>query len=117
MKKFAFFINFFRQFLNCSSNGFSLDINTNKLGYKYFKIDFYLKEYSKRHQIIKYIEMNPYLMYVDYTLGYADLELEFFLKDVNHMHQIVEDISAKFPKIIKNYTYFQIIDEHKSYLL
>ena len=97
--------------------GFKVEIDWNRLGYQYFKIDFYLREYSKINQIIKYIEMNPNLVYVDYTIGYADLELEFYLTNITQLHQIVEDLFKKFPSAIRNYTYFIIIKEHKSFIL
>jgi Lrp/AsnC family transcriptional regulator for asnA, asnC and gidA len=96
---------------------FDIVIDWNKLGFQFFKIDFYLKEYSKINQIIRYIERNPNLVYVDYTIGYADLELEFYLKNIAHLHQIVEDLFKKFPGSIKNYTYFTNINEHKCFKL
>jgi DNA-binding Lrp family transcriptional regulator len=96
---------------------FDVVIDWNKLGYHFFKIDFYLKEYSKINQIVKYIEMNPNLAYVDYTIGYADLELEFYLSSIGHLHQIVEELYKKFPGSIKNYTYYTTIEEHKFFVL
>lgn len=97
--------------------GFRVEIDFNKLGYQWFKVDLYLKEYSKIHPIIKHIETNPHLYYVDNTIGYADLELEFLLKNVNQLHQIIDDISNKFPKTIRKYTYFHIIESHKFEIL
>jgi Lrp/AsnC family transcriptional regulator, regulator for asnA, asnC and gidA len=97
--------------------GFKIGIDWNRLGYQYFKIDFFLREYGKINQIIKYIEMNPNLVYVDYTVGYADLELEFYLNNITQLHQIVEDLFIKFPKVIRNYTYFIVIKEHKNFIL
>lgn len=96
---------------------FDVKIDWNKLDYQYFKIDFYLKEYSKINQIIKYIEKNPNLAYVDYTVGYADLELEFYLNNTNQLRQIAEDLSKNFPGAIKNYTYFTTIKAHKDFKL
>lgn len=92
---------------------FDVVIDWNKLGYQFFKIDFYLREYSKINQIVKYIGMNPNLVFVDYTIGYADLELEFYLKNISQLHQIVEDLFKQFPGSIKNYTYFTNIKQHK----
>jgi Lrp/AsnC family transcriptional regulator for asnA, asnC and gidA len=96
---------------------FDVKIDWNKLDYQYFKIDFYLKEYSKINQIIKYIEKNPNLAYVDYTVGYADLELELYLNNTNQLRQIAEDLSKNFPGAIKNYTYFTTIKAHKDFKL
>ena len=96
---------------------FGVWIDWKKLGYQYIKVDFYLKECSKKHQIIKYIEKNPNLVFINHTLGYADLELEFYVKNITQLHQIVEDLSAKFPKVIRNYTYFIATEGHKHFLL
>ena len=96
---------------------FDITIDWSKLGYEFFKIDFYLREYSKINQIVRYIGMNPNLVYVDYTIGYADLELEFYLRNIAQLHQIVEDLFKKFPSSIKNYTYFTNIEQHKSFNL
>ena len=93
--------------------GYKTLIDFNKLGYKWFKVDIFLREYSKIQQIIQYIEKNPYLHTLDTTLGYADLELEFLLKDVDQLHQIIEDISTKFHKNIRNYSYFRLVESHK----
>lgn len=98
-------------------NAFSTLIDYSKLGYQWFKADLYLKEYSKTHQIIKYIEKNPHLAGIDNTFGYVDLELEFILKNINQLHQIFEEISTKFPDCIRNYSYFRVVDVHKFLVL
>lgn len=97
--------------------GYTIMPNMSKIGYQGFKVDFYLREHNEIHQIIKYVEKNPNLFSVDYTLGHADLELEFWLKNVNQLHQIIEDLSNKFPKLIRNYKYFYIVKMHKILIL
>ena len=92
---------------------FHIEINWDKIGYKWFKVDLYLKDYNKIHQIIKYLEKNPHLSYIDKTLGYADLELELIVKNVDQLKQIIEDISIKFPQMIRNYIYFSVAQSHK----
>jgi Lrp/AsnC family transcriptional regulator for asnA, asnC and gidA len=92
---------------------FHITINWEKIGYKWFKIDLYLKDYNKIHQIIKYLEVNPHLSYIDKTMGYADLELELIVENIDQLKQIIEEISIKFPKIIRNYIYFSISKSHK----
>jgi DNA-binding Lrp family transcriptional regulator len=98
-------------------NRFSILIDFGKIGYIGYKVDIYLKEYSKIHQIIKYIEKNPHLGGIDSTLGYVDLEIELILKNINQLHEIIEDISTKFPNSIRNYTYFRLIETHKYLVL
>jgi Lrp/AsnC family leucine-responsive transcriptional regulator len=92
---------------------FHLTINWEKIGYKWFKVDLYLKDYNKIHQIIRYLETNPHLSYIDKTLGYADLELELIVKNVDQLKQIIEEISIKFPKMIRSYMYFSVANSHK----
>ena len=97
--------------------GFTVELDLNKLGYQVWKVDFYLSEYTKISQIIKYIEKNPLLYCVDYTIGYADLELEINVKDISQLHDIIEDLHSKFPKIIRSYSYFRGIKFYKWYTL
>ena len=92
---------------------YHITINWEKLGYKWFKVDLYLKDYNKIYKILNYVETNPHLTYLVKTLGYADLELEFVVESAYQLKQIIEDISSKFPKMIRNYTYFSIEQPHK----
>jgi len=97
--------------------GFSVELDLEKLGYQVWKVDFYLSEYTKLNHIVKYIEQNPLLYSVDYTIGYADLELELNVTDISQLHEIIEDLHSKFPKIIRNYTFFRGIKFYKWYTL
>jgi len=93
--------------------GFTVELDLDKIGYQKWKVDFYLSEYSKINQIIKYLEKNPLLLCVDYTIGYADLEIELNVKNINQLHDIIEDLHSKFPKIIRNYSIFRGIKFYK----
>jgi len=97
--------------------GFTVELDLDKLGYQVWKVDFYLSEYTKINQIVNYIEKNPLLYCVDYTIGYADLELEINVKNINELHDIIEDLHSKFPRIIRNYTYFRGVKYYKWYTL
>jgi DNA-binding Lrp family transcriptional regulator len=97
--------------------GFTLELDLDKLGYQTWKVDFYLSEYTKLSQIVKYLEKNPLLYCVDYTMGYADLELEINVRDISQLHDIIEDLHSKFPKIIRNYSFFRGIKFYKWYSL
>jgi DNA-binding Lrp family transcriptional regulator len=92
---------------------FHITINWEIIGYKWFKVDLYLKDYNKIYQITKYLEENPHLSYIDKTFGYADLELELIVRNMDQLKQIIEDISIKFPKMIRSYTYFSVAKSHK----
>ena len=96
---------------------FTVELDLNKIGYQKWKVDFHLSEYTKISQIIKYIEKNPFLTCVDYTIGYADLEIEIIVKNINQLHDFIEDLHSKFPKIIRNYSFFRGIKNYKWYNL
>jgi Lrp/AsnC family transcriptional regulator for asnA, asnC and gidA len=93
--------------------GFTVELDLDKIGYQIWKVDFYLSEYTKSNQIIKYVEKNPLLLFVDHTIGHADLELEIHVKNISQLHNIIEDLQAKFPKIIRKYTYFRAVKFYK----
>jgi len=92
---------------------FHITINWELIGYQWFKVDLYLKDYNKIYEILRYIETNPHLVYIDKTFGYADLELELIVNNVDQLKQIIEDISSKFPKMIRKYSYFNVAKSNK----
>ena len=92
---------------------FHITIDWERIGYKWFKVDFYLKDYNKIYDIIKYVEANPHLAYIDKTFGYADLELELIVRDLEHLTQIIDGISEKFPEMIRSKSYFSVSKSHK----
>jgi Lrp/AsnC family transcriptional regulator for asnA, asnC and gidA len=97
--------------------GFTVELDLDKLGYQAWKVDFFLSEYTKLNQIVKYLEKNPLLYCVDYTIGYADLEIEINVRDNSQLHDIIEDLHSKFPKLIRNYSFFRGIKWYKWYTL
>jgi DNA-binding Lrp family transcriptional regulator len=97
--------------------GFSVELDIDKLGYQTWKVDFYLSEYSKLNQVVQYLEKNPLLYCVDYTIGYADLEMEINVRDNSQLHDIIEDLHSKFPKLIRNYLFFRGVKFYKWYSL
>lgn len=97
--------------------GFTVELDLDKLGYQTWKVDFFLSEYTKLNQFVHYLEKNPLLYCVDYTIGYADLEVEINVREMSQLHDIIEDLHAKFPKIIRNYSFFRGIKFYKWYSL
>jgi DNA-binding Lrp family transcriptional regulator len=93
--------------------GFRANIDISKLGYQYFKVDIYLKDYKQRKKIIDEIKLDPHLMSIDTTTGLSHLELEFHLKDVTHLHEIMQRIHTNHPEAIRNYKHLNIKEIHK----
>ncbi len=92
---------------------FRANIDHTKLGYQYFKLDIYLKDYSQRDKIINYIKNNIHLFSIDFTTGSSHLELEFFVKDLSHLNEIMGEINNKFPGSMRNFKYFNFKEVHK----
>ncbi|MCJ7697947.1 MAG: Lrp/AsnC family transcriptional regulator [Thermoplasmata archaeon] len=92
---------------------FRPNIDLSKIGYCYFKVDIYLKDYKQRANIIKYIISNPNLFAIDVTTGLSHLELEFHLKDLTELHSLMDGINKMFPLAIRNYNYFLFEEVHK----
>ena len=93
--------------------GYRTNIDVNKLGYGFYKIDIYLRKYNQRKNIIKYVKKNPHLIGIDETVGYSHLELEFNLLNLTHLHNIMQDIIDKFPNVIRNYKHFRVTNIYK----
>ena len=53
------------------------------------------------NKIVKYIEKNPHLLCVDYTIGYADLELE--IKRLDAQLETNHDLVVKDPNFFTTY--------------
>lgn len=92
---------------------FRANIDHTKLGYQYFKLDIYLKDYSQRNKIINHIRNNIHLFSIDVTTGSSHLELEFFVKDLSHLNEIMGEINKKFPGSMRNFKYFNFKEVHK----
>lgn len=92
---------------------FRPDINYSKLGYQYYKLDLYLKDYSKRNKIISYIKNNPHLYAIDVTTGGSHLELEFHIKNLELLDNIIGGINRFFPGALRSYQYLIFKDIHK----
>jgi Lrp/AsnC family transcriptional regulator for asnA, asnC and gidA len=86
--------------------GYRTTINLSKFGLKLVKCFLFLKENKNIDKIMRYVEKNPFLHARDISIGSADIELLFRIKDISSLHTIVQDLSNKFPGVIKNYKYF-----------
>jgi DNA-binding Lrp family transcriptional regulator len=91
---------------------FRVIFNNEKIGYKRFKVDLYLKEHRKRYELIKYIKSFPNLRYFSTSVGLCDMELEFIVKDVDKLIHLIEKIDRKYPNSIKKYDYYGDMDNY-----
>jgi len=94
--------------------GYTINVDWSKIGYRYFHIQISLSDYSKKNQIIKYLRDNPYLYMIFKALGYnIDIHCTFCLKNVEQLRSIIEDVTSKYPDVIKNCDFFSTYKIHK----
>jgi len=93
--------------------GFRVNIDVSKLGLEYFDVRINLKDHSQRMKIINYIKNNPHFKCLNTTIGYSDLETEFIVENMDKLNKIVEDITIKFPEIVRTYFYAIPREIHK----
>jgi DNA-binding Lrp family transcriptional regulator len=96
---------------------FRVAINTEKLGFKRYKVDIYLKEHKQKDSIINYIKTYPYVFYVSISVGLCDLEVELIVESPEKIVEILEDINIKFPNVIKNYSFYGDFKPYKETFL
>jgi Lrp/AsnC family leucine-responsive transcriptional regulator len=95
-------------------DGFSIEINYLKFGYKLYRLDINLNEDVKKQPILDFFIKNPFTLEIYGSIGdAADIEIEIILKDVSNIHQIIDSISNKYTNSIKEYKYHSIVKRHK----
>ena len=86
--------------------GYRISIDCSKIGLKMMKCDLILRDRNSSNKIMNYMEKNPYLRGKDTSIGNADLELTFTLNNISSLHSIIQDLSNKYPGVIRNYRYW-----------
>ncbi len=94
---------------------YKIDIAFSILGFQFYRLDIFLKNYKMSQKIDDYITDNPLIRSRYIALGdAADLEYEIMIKSIDQIHQIMEDIITRFPECIKNYRYYTPLKRHKN---
>ncbi|HZX33861.1 MAG TPA: winged helix-turn-helix transcriptional regulator [archaeon] len=93
--------------------GFRVRLNLEKLGYTYYKINFWLKDRSRYSEIMSYAQAHPNIIYVNETIGYADFEAELLAERHSQFQEILEEMSTIFGNTIKEKNYFVYNKIHK----
>jgi DNA-binding Lrp family transcriptional regulator len=89
--------------------GFRVNIDISKLGLKYFTVNFQLKNYAKRKEIINYIKKNLHVKMIDNAIGTADIIVGLRSEDINRVHQFIQHVQKKYSDSIKKYDYFYFL--------
>jgi len=92
--------------------GYRFIFDFNQLGYKYYKVDFILKDISRISNLRNYFRKYPNMIYTSSTIGGSDSEIFLEVKNKEHFLEIINDIRDKFPEI-REWKYFEFEKYYK----
>lgn len=85
--------------------GYNALIDTNKLGYRFYKIDFYLNDMSRIKEMFEFAKQHKHIVYRMRTIGGPDFEIEVMIKDVIDMKKLIDEIREKYSSFIEFYRF------------
>jgi Lrp/AsnC family leucine-responsive transcriptional regulator len=83
--------------------GYNALIDINMLGYKFYKVDFYLNNFSKIKKMNDFARLNKNIVYRMRTVGGPGFEIEVMVRDSYELNDLIMKIRKEFPYVIKNY--------------
>jgi len=93
---------------------YTVNIDWSKIGYRWFHLQISLRDYSKKNQILNYIQKNPNLIrYFKHLIIGVDLHFTFLLNNMEQLRNIIEDITTKFPDSINDYHFYSTFKIYK----
>jgi len=76
--------------------GYRVNLNLNRIGYEYYKLNFVLDDYSKYSQLQEFCENHENVIYIDKTLEDLDFEIDVEIKNKSELFRLIEDIKKNF---------------------
>ncbi len=93
--------------------GFRAMIDLNRIGYYWYKIEFMLKDYSKKEAMLQYFAVHPNIVYAYESTGQADVEVELEVESYEQFRNILNELREKFKDVIESYEHLLWYKEHK----
>jgi len=81
--------------------GYKVNLNLEKLGYKYYKVNFILNELSNIQNLIEFSRQNKYVTYVDVKISPNDFEFDLEVPSRQEFLDIISKFKEKFRNIRK----------------
>jgi len=88
-------------------------IDCELLGYQWFKIDFYLDDFTQAEKIYSYVASHPNVVYAYDSLGGADVEFEVEVKNYDELLTIENEIKKRFGDSIRYTEHYMFFKEQK----
>ncbi|MDO8655922.1 MAG: Lrp/AsnC family transcriptional regulator [Nanoarchaeota archaeon] len=93
--------------------GYSAIIDLNKLGYRHYKILFYLFNTGRLEEMRRFALTHPNIIFLNKTIGGADFELEFQVKDIEEFLKVLNEFKSVFHADIDHHYHFRVIEQYK----
>lgn len=81
--------------------GYRLELNLDKIGYSYYKINFKFNKNQKKEDLIEYCKNNKNLVFIDFSISEYDFEIEIEVENKNQVFEIINQIKQKFGNILE----------------
>lgn len=88
-------------------------LDLNKLGYVWYRLEIYLDDYSVYEDLLKFASSHPNIVYAYDAFGGADLELDIEVKNYEEFKKLENDIKVIFSEEIEKTEFVMFTKEHK----
>ncbi len=92
---------------------YKLLLNSNRIGYEYYKVDIELEDMGIIPSLKQYIIQHPNTFYQDITAGGSDFEFDVELKSQKEFYEFMDKIKTLFPGKIRDYFYYRVVKIYK----
>jgi DNA-binding Lrp family transcriptional regulator len=93
---------------------FRVAIDDSKLGLQDCAIDIYLKDHSKKKQVIDYIIKNPHVYdLMTKTIGWTDVSFQMMIERMDDIFNMMDRLEQQFPNSIRKQNYWMSQKIHK----
>lgn len=76
--------------------GYRININLEKIGYEYYKINMILDNFENYDKLFEFTNNHPNIIYFDKTLNDLDFEIDIEVKNKQELSKLLSEIKSKF---------------------
>lgn len=73
--------------------GYRVNINTQALGFEYYKLNIILDNYDK---LLEYARMHPNIIYIDKTISELDFEIDVEIEGKKELFKLINEMKSRF---------------------
>jgi DNA-binding Lrp family transcriptional regulator len=93
---------------------YRVNIDHTKLGFQSVAIDVYMKDPSKKKQIMDYVIQNPFMFdLMSKSIGWSDFTFQVMIDNMDKVFQIMDDLDRRFPDTVRKQNYWMAEKFHK----